>query len=44
MANAWIRGTCCFRKTDDVWQCFHEHISFPVDCEKNAIAYDVAAA
>lgn len=42
MANAWLRGTVCFRKVDGVWKCIHEHISFPVNCETNEIAYDAA--
>ncbi len=39
MKQAWLRGTVCFRKIDGVWKCVHEHISFPVDCEKNEIVY-----
>ncbi len=42
MANAWLRGTICFRKIDNNWKCFHEHYSFPVNCETNQIAYDAA--
>lgn len=39
MANSWLRGTVCFQKIDGKWKCIHEHISFPVDCEKNEIVY-----
>ncbi len=40
MANAWLRGTCCFRKQEGTWKCIHEHISFPVNCETNQIIYE----
>ncbi|MDA0782300.1 MAG: nuclear transport factor 2 family protein [Rickettsiales bacterium] len=40
MANSWIRGTVCFQKENGVWKCIHEHISFPVNCETNQIAFD----
>jgi ketosteroid isomerase-like protein len=43
MSNAWLRGTACFRKIDGVWKCIHEHISFPVDCMTNSIAFENAA-
>ncbi len=39
MANSWLRGTVGYRKIDGKWQCVHEHISFPVDCENGTIAY-----
>lgn len=39
MANAWLRGTVCYRKIDGNWKCIHEHISFPVNCETNQIIY-----
>ena len=38
MQNTWLRGTVCYRKMDGSWKCIHEHISFPVDCEKMTIA------
>tara|TARA_Y100000588_G_scaffold239090_1_gene252823 strand:+ start:227 stop:658 length:432 start_codon:yes stop_codon:yes gene_type:complete len=40
MSKAWLRGTVCFRKTDGVWKCIHEHISFPVNCETNQIIFE----
>ena len=40
MKNGWIRGTICFRKENGVWKCCHEHISFPVDCEKNTTIFE----
>lgn len=40
MANAWLRGTCCFRKIDGIWKVVHEHISFPVDCMENKIIFE----
>lgn len=43
MANAWLRGTVCFRKVGGVWKCIHEHISFPVNCETNEIMFEDAA-
>ena len=39
MANSWLRGTVCFRKSDGIWKCVHEHISFPVNCETNQIDF-----
>lgn len=38
MANTWLRGTVGYRKIDGKWQCVHEHISFPVDCETMQVA------
>lgn len=42
MANAWLRGTICFRKVDGIWKCIHEHVSFPVNCETNQIIFEAA--
>lgn len=42
MANAWLRGTCVFRKLDGSWKCIHEHFSFPVNCETNQIIFEAA--
>lgn len=39
MKDSWLRGTVCFEKTDGVWKCFHEHVSFPVNCETEKIAW-----
>ncbi len=44
MANAWLRGTICFRKIDGVWKCIHEHCSFPLNCETNQINFEEAVA
>lgn len=40
MKNAWLRGTCGLKKIDGSWKIVHEHISFPVDCMENRIAFD----
>lgn len=40
MKNAHVRGTVCFKKVGDTWQCFHEHISFPVNCETNTVVFE----
>lgn len=39
MAKSWIRTTICFQKINGEWKNIHEHASFPVDCEKETIAY-----
>ncbi len=40
MMGSWLRGTCCFKKNDGKWKVFHEHISFPVNCENNSIIFE----
>ncbi|MCP5365561.1 MAG: nuclear transport factor 2 family protein [Hyphomicrobiales bacterium] len=42
IANAWLRGTVCFRKVDGIWKCTHEHLSFPVNCDSNQIIFEPA--
>lgn len=37
--NAWMRTTVCLRKVDDGWKIFHDHISFPADCENEKPVY-----
>lgn len=44
MANAWLRGTVCFRKFEGEWKCIHEHVSFPVNCETNSVSFEDATA
>jgi ketosteroid isomerase-like protein len=39
MDNSWLRGTVGYRKVGGQWKCVHEHISFPVDCEKMTIDF-----
>jgi ketosteroid isomerase-like protein len=39
MRDTWLRGTCCFKKIEGEWKCFHEHVSFAVDCETEKIAW-----
>ncbi len=29
--ESWVRGTSCFRRSDDKWLITHEHISVPID-------------
>lgn len=36
--NIWLRGTVVYQKIDNKWQCIHEHISLPVDCETMKVA------
>lgn len=39
MDDAWLRGTAGYRKIDGQWKCVHEHISFPIDCEKMTVDF-----
>lgn len=34
-AQAWCRMTVCYQKIKDTWKVVHEHISMPIDFEKN---------
>jgi ketosteroid isomerase-like protein len=38
MTNTWLRGTVGYRKINGAWQCVHEHISFPMNCQTMQIA------
>lgn len=44
--RAWMRSTVCFRRGEDGWKIFHDHISMPVDCaqEKPIYLFEVADA
>jgi len=37
----WVRMTACWRKVDGEWLLEHEHVSVPVDLEKNAPVLDL---
>ncbi|MGF1484745.1 MAG: SRPBCC domain-containing protein [Opitutales bacterium] len=39
LARSWLRATICLKKVDGIWQVFHEHISVPVDCEKEQVSF-----
>lgn len=39
MARSWLRTTVCYKKIDGEWKVFHEHVSLPVDCEKEKLLY-----
>ncbi len=39
MAHSWLRTTVCYKKVDNHWRVFHEHVSLPVDCEKEKPTY-----
>ena len=38
-AKSWLRSTVVFHKIEGSWKIYHEHISFPFDCEKEKPAY-----
>ncbi len=39
MSRSWLRTTVCFRRVGGKWMVFHEHVSFPVDCETEQALY-----
>lgn len=39
MARSWLRTTICYKKIDGQWKVFHEHVSLPVDCEREKPLY-----